>query len=343
MALCLSAPLAQAAAEIDLRASRLAPIPEKFGLAGVFAGTSQGVLIVAGGANFPGQPPWNGGSKVWHDEIYILGRPDGPWRLAGRLPRPLAYGVALSTADGVVCVGGSDFARHFADCFLLSWKKGCAIISPLPPLPTKIANACGAVLGTTVYIAGGTDSPDATKALGNFFALDLSQAKAKWQSLPSWPGPGRMMACAAAHDDAFYLLSGVSLTAGPGGKPQRFYLRDAYRYAPGQGWRRIADLPRAAAAAPSPAPVWGSTIVILGGDDGTKLDFQPAAQHPGFARNAIGYNSTSGRWSILGRVSESRVNLPAVLWQGMIILPSGEVRPGVRSPEVWSFVFPGTP
>ena len=42
--------------------SSLAPLPDEKGVAGAFAGVSggdpqSGVLVVAGGANFPGQPP----------------------------------------------------------------------------------------------------------------------------------------------------------------------------------------------------------------------------------------------------------------------------------------------
>ena len=54
----------------SLRWSTLAPLPDEKGVAGAFAGVSgrdpeSAALIVAGGANFPGQPPWAGGTKAW--------------------------------------------------------------------------------------------------------------------------------------------------------------------------------------------------------------------------------------------------------------------------------------
>ena len=54
----------------SLKWSSLAELPDEKGVAGAFAGVSggdpqSGVLIVAGGANFPGQPPWAGGTKAW--------------------------------------------------------------------------------------------------------------------------------------------------------------------------------------------------------------------------------------------------------------------------------------
>ena len=101
-----------------------------------------------------------------------------------------------------------------------------------------------------------------------------------------------MLAVAGGLEGSFYLFSGVKLSAGDDGKPVREYLRDAYRFTPGEGWKRLADLPRAVAAAPTPAPTVVSRLVILTGDDGLNVDFQPVEKHPGFPRkNALAYDS----------------------------------------------------
>jgi SSS family solute:Na+ symporter len=42
------------------------------GLAGPYAGIDDDVLILAGGANFPEKLPWEGGEKVYYNEIFIL-------------------------------------------------------------------------------------------------------------------------------------------------------------------------------------------------------------------------------------------------------------------------------
>ena len=46
------------------------------GLAGPYTGIDDNVLIVAGGANFPDKLPWEGGAKVFYDEIFILKKND---------------------------------------------------------------------------------------------------------------------------------------------------------------------------------------------------------------------------------------------------------------------------
>src|SRR3954454_22161988 len=90
----------------EIRWSRLPPIPAREGFAYPFAGLSNGALIVAGGANFPDKKPWEGGTKHWHDSVFLLERPDSEWKQIGKLPRPIGYGVSITTADGILCLCG---------------------------------------------------------------------------------------------------------------------------------------------------------------------------------------------------------------------------------------------
>lgn len=315
----------------------LPPLPDKLGFAGPFAGTHNGALLVAGGANFPGRPPWEGGAKVWYDTVFALEKTDGAWKIAGRLPRPLGYGVSLSTRSGVLCIGGSDAKRHYADAFLLRWEKGKIKRSPLPALPKPCANFCGAIFDHIIYVAGGIESPASTNALKTFWSLDISAVQPQWRELEPWPGPARMLAVAAVQGQSFFLVSGVELSGDAQGKPVRRYLRDAYRYQPGRGWKRLADLPRAAVAAPTPAPQLDrSAFLILGGDDGALVNFIPPEQHPGFPKTILAYHADTDTWQPFGEMPIAHVTTTMTPWQGSYIMPSGELRPGVRSPRVWA-------
>jgi N-acetylneuraminic acid mutarotase len=320
--------------------SQLPLLPDKLGMAGSFAGVSGGALVVAGGANFPDKMPWEGGTKVWRDPVFVLDQPNGQWRHAGKLPRPLGYGMSVSHADAVICAGGSDATRHYRETFRLRWENDAIQTEALPLLPRPCANLSGAVVGDTLYVAGGIETPLATNTMSAFWALDLSDAKAQWRELEPWPGPSRMLAIAAAQGGDFFLFGGVGLRGGPDGKPERIWLRDAWRYRTGAGWTRLADLPKPCVAAPSPAPVVKGRVLLLAGDDGSRVSFQPLDKHPGFPKTVLAYDFTRDCWSEAGEVPAPRATLPCVEWRGMFVVPSGEARPGVRSPEVWSMRAP---
>jgi N-acetylneuraminic acid mutarotase len=332
-----ASPAVRAREANELQWAVLPSLPDREGLAAPFAGVSGSALLVAGGANFPEKKPWEGGTKVWHDRVFVLEEIGGAWKVGGNLPRPLGYGVSVSTANGVLCMGGSDADRHYADVFLLQWTNGQLHRREMPQLPKPCANMSGALVGNVVYLAGGIDSPTATNALKAFWSLDLAAKQPRWQTLEPWPGRARMLAVAGAHEDAFYLFSGVDLHAGVDGKPVRTYLRDAYRYMPGQGWRRLSDLPRAAVAAPSPAAVRDGQLLVISGDDGTLVNFEPKSRHPGFPRDVLAYDPRNDKWSNIGTSLLSRATVPVVEWRGFAVIPNGEMRPGVRSPEVWMF------
>lgn len=306
----------------------------------MFAGVSGGALLAAGGANFPDKKPWEGGKKIWYDTVFVLEKPDGQWKVAGKLPRPLGYGVSVTHGGGVVCVGGSDAERHHGECFILEWRNGKLGTKPLPPLPQPVANTSGALLGSTLFVAGGIEKPDSTSALKKFFALDLAVKAPAWRELEPWPGPARMLAVAAAQDGSFFLVSGADLHPGPDGKAARTYLKDGYRYTPGKGWKRIADLPRAAVAAPSPAPTVGTTqFFVVSGDDASQLA-TPPTQHPGFPKSILAYDTRTDRWTKTAPTPAPRVTVPTVPWNGAWLVVSGEQKPGIRSPEVWSLRHP---
>ncbi|HSH93778.1 MAG TPA: hypothetical protein VK968_06505, partial [Roseimicrobium sp.] len=223
---------------VPLQWKRLASLPDKEAFAAMFAGVSNGRLIAAGGANFPDKRPWEGGTKVWYDTVYVMDTPSSEWKTAGKLPDPTAYGVSVTTADGVVCIGGSDSKQHKRDVFLMSIKDRTLDFKPLPPLPKPCANMCGARATDFIYIAGGSETPDATNALHTFWALNLNAIKKGWLKLEPWPGPARILATAGALDGSFYLIGGAGLKPGADGKPVREWYKDVYRYTPGKGWER---------------------------------------------------------------------------------------------------------
>ncbi len=327
--LCLMSLIFTASAA-DLSWSPLPALPDIRGFAGSFAGVVDGTLMVAGGTHFIDKMPWEGGTKLWYDTLFALERPDGTWRVVGKLPQPNGYGVSITTPAGWIILGGGNSTEHFREVF---WVQKA---DKLPPLPQPCAFMCGCESDGVIYIAGGIETPTATSALSSFWSLDLKQADAKWQVLPPCPGKPRILGCMAAVSGVVHLFSGAALHEGKDGKPEREWLNDAWAYEPAAGWKKLPDTPRVAVAAPSPAPVIGSKIYIIGGDDGANVNFEPKEKHPGFPRSILVFDVRTQTWNQAGELPFSLVTTNAVLWNGRIVIPGGEARPGVRSPEVWS-------
>ena len=216
-------------------------------------------------------------------------------------------------------------------------------LAGLPPLPRPCAHGQAALIGNSVYLAGGQSGAELSTALSNFWQLDLSrygEPDLQWKELPPCPGPPRSLNLTVAQHNGFvdciYVLSGRR--EGPGG-PE--FLTDAWEFNPStQTWRQRANLPQCVMA--GTAIGYGqSHVLVLGGDDGklfTQSDELRDA-HPGFPKQAFAYHTITDTWTSAGTIPENHVTTQAVNFNGQIVVPSGEVRPRVRSPKVWSITL----
>lgn len=319
----------------------LPALPQPSG--GQMAGVSNNTLLVIGGSHF-NKPTWEGGAKLWLDTVYALEPGARAWKLAGRLPHPLAYGVGVTTTDGVIVIGGSDGKQHYAEVFKLRYEGGKLKQTALPALPQAVANGGAVLLGKVLYVFGGQSAPSSTEALKSMWALDVSDLDARaprWQSLEPLPGVGRILPVVTAQAGALYVISGAELFAGTDGQAARRYLNDGWKYQPGEagkagkGWTRIADAPRAVVAA-SAIGHGLSRILVFSGDDGANAQRvrELKDNHPGFSRDVLAYDTALNNWTALTQMPVSLVTTTAVQWQNTIVIPGGEDRPAHRSGNV---------
>jgi N-acetylneuraminate epimerase len=80
-------------------------------------------------------------------------------------------------------------------------------------------------------------------------------------------------------------------------------------------------------------------LILIGGDDGSQVNALPN-QHQGFRHDVLAYDPKTDRWEDLGDAPFAHVTTTTVVWKNKIVIPSGEVKPGIRSPEVWSSSAP---
>lgn len=333
----------------QLKWNELPSIPDKEGFAGMFAGVSDGHLICMGGANFPDQMPWEGGQKVWYDNIFVLSKNDSSWKIANKkLPRPLAYGVSVTYRNKIILVGGNNAKGYYSDVYSIEYNKGEIQIETLPALPHPVANMTGALVGSTIFIAGG-DTSFAGTPINAFWALNLLEnpARQRWIILGPWPGPPRIQAVSASLQGNYYMFSGINLVKESTDKHRRVILRDAYKFIPtfsgtaltGGEWFSLSAMPRGVAAGPNPAPTFESNYILFpGGLDSATAAYADPARFPGFVTDLPGYNTVTDSWSYFGKLPEqsARVTLPAAKWNRQWVLPNGEIGPGKRSPKVFT-------
>jgi N-acetylneuraminic acid mutarotase len=321
---------------LQLEASAL-PDVDAIGFAAPFAGESNGALIVAGGTNFPGDPPWKKGTKVWHDDI--LAYDGSAWKKVGTLSPAIAGGASVSTKHGVICIGGGDAKTVVADVFLLKYENGAIVREELSPLP-KPTQACATVqVGDRIYAVGGHNqlAPLVPGPSASVYSIDVNALKSGWREETPIPAEPRWFPVVGTDGKNLFVISGFTGVKDGEGKAQIHCLSDVWRYEPANDrkWTRLADLPRANAASPSPAPYANGKLLLMGGgvEDATlKI---PMQEQKGFPMTITAVDAKTGEAQIIGDVRSSVVVGPVVPWKGGWIVVSGEIRSGVRTPSVW--------
>lgn len=323
----------------------LPDLPNELGVAGPFVGVHQDVLIVAGGANFA-RPVWDS-EKQWHDQVDVLQKTSAgyQWIDGGKLPRPMGYGATVSTPDGVVCMGGNDASATFDKVFALQWdaKTEKMRIIDYPSLPRPCAHGHATLVANVIYLAGGQTGSDIASAMNNFWSLDLSQKGNPdafvWRELSAWSEEPRAFNITAAqhngYEECVYVISGRRT-----GRDGLEFLRDVWQYTPRTDtWQPRQDVPRSVCAGTG-IGFGQSHLFVLGGDDGTLFDKTDELKddHPGFPKEAFAFHTITDTWTSLGSIPANHVTTTAVRWNDRIVIASGEVRPRIRTPAVWSIV-----
>lgn len=334
---------------------RLPDLPDREGFAGAFSGVvsenGEDFLVVAGGANFPDGRPWEDGKKIYYDDIYVLPlKEGGEWeKSAATLPQAVGYGMSASLDDGSCWfMGGKNDSGCLRESYQVKVENGEVIVGRAPSLPVPLAEGLAAVVDGTLIVGAGTNGDETIR---EFYSMN---DESEWETL-GWPegARGRMYAVGGVKGGTFYLFGGRDNADSEEEKEDRIFgldfLKDAWELNVSSGqWKRLADMPEARSAAPSMAvPAGASSFLMLGGVTVPFLAEQVAArpeidgqgmEHPGFPGAILSYNTVTDRWAEAGSLplegTFAPVTTPVVFWNGKVIIPTGEIKPGVRSPQV---------
>lgn len=356
--------------------TKLADLPgvdqrEALGVSAPFAGTHNGSLIVAGGCNFPDKPVAEGGTKRYYDEVFLLGS-EG-WKMIGHLPTPVAYGAAVSTPEGVICIGGNNADRSMKEVIRLAVSTGGDVleIDTLPSLPVTMDNMAAAYADGQLFVAGGNADGAPCRSL---YHLDLTQNALAWEALPDFPGTCRVQPV---------------LVAKGNGETQQLYLAGGFQPIEGNQdallptelltfdtstrmWRTESELPSLEDGGPRTltggnALLWGDhQILYFGGVnyqkfadavnrplrlkaaetaadtatlDSLRAEAAQYLRHPvewyRFNTDGLVYDTETKQWNQLGHHEPfARAGAGAVITDQQVTVICGELKPGIRTPQV---------
>lgn len=336
------------------------------GLAGAFMGVHNEVLLIAGGANFPNGPAWEGGKKVYHSDIYVLEKNGTTYKWldnkAFSLPNKMAYGLTVPTEQGLVCIGGMDGSQTFDKAFILKWDKGlqATLLQDLPAIPVPIANLSGGKIGDYIYAAASTNGNQQKY----FWRLNLKDPQ-RWETLPVWEGTARTHAVGIVQNngenDCFYLIKGRYAKNGI----SELY-NDGFYYNPKTNqWSSLQiekdnEHKNVSLSAGTALPVGANHIFLFGGADGKLLnvlekfaqDIQHESDtialkrlinerdeilknHPGFTKDIYAFHTITQTLTKVGELPNgSQVTTTAVKWDDQYLLPTGEISPCIRTPKI---------
>lgn len=326
------------------------------GLAGAFSGVDGDHMIIAGGANFPEGLPWEGGKKKYHDEVYVFRFYEKKWEPQGvfHLTRPIAYGASVSVKGGVFCMGGENDAGISAACYLVSFDSAKNEVHSIvmDSLPLPLTNPAAAAHNGKIYVAGGAS---VNTVSNRFFVLDITSPVGKWQELTSL-SKGVTNSVLASLDNHIFLIGGrCQKSDGISELYNSVYDYDIQN----NRWAEKKSLPYALSAGTGMA-LNDHEIFVFGGDRGetfhkTELLIQQInnekdsvkrsalvdeknklqKNHPGFCDQILVYDPAKNDWKTSGKIPfATPVTTNAFRYLDEIIIPSGEIKAGVRTPNI---------
>ncbi len=331
------------------------------GIAGPLVGIHNNVLIVGGGANFPDGMPWDGGKKKYYDELFVF-RKNGDSLIAinkkFHLPVALAYVANCSTFQGLICAGGENADGLSNKVWQIQWndKANDLVVNHLPDLPFALANASITSVGNQVYFAGGELS---TGVSNKFLRLDLDKLNEGWKELPSLPkevSHAIMVVLSDGNNNCIYVIGGRKKNENAASDLYQSVFK--YDLLSNQ-WKERKPLPYALSAGTGLA-ISEHSILLFGGDRGATFykteelivainaekneskkeqliqqKKQLQISHPGFSKEVLLYNTLKNKWTGVGCFPYPvPATTTAVLWDGDIIIPSGEIKAGIRTPQI---------
>ena len=322
------------------------------GVSACYCGVINGYLYIAGGCNFPDKPVAEGGKKRFYKAIYAAKlNAEGDrleWKTVGQMPQPAAYGVSVTYENSLILVGGNNETGGLTTAIRLHPTATGMQQEALPSLPHALDNMAGAVVGHILYVVGGNCEGVATQKV---WSLDLKDtAKEGWKEEPSIPGIARVQPIAAALEGGLLGVWG-GFAPKTDSKAAQLAMNGA-SYNAGCGTWTALPVPTDAigeevfTGGSAAITTLQKGVVVVGGVNKdvflaaiNKLPEGYLLHEPEWYRfNSRVLCYRDGTWTqLLQHPSVARAGCALAYWDGWVYVVGGELKPGIRTPEIVRF------
>lgn len=322
-----------------MKVTELKAIPDAAyakGVSAPFCGVVGDALVVAGGANFPDKSLLEGGAKRVYADIWALS--SGEWTHAGVLPDSTAYGATFAVDGALVLAGGNVCGVTTDKVYELTLRDGAAVLRALPPLPEPMEQCGWTRDGDRLYLVGG---------VGTTAVYACAIGEYVWTRLADLPEP-LVQPVAFASGGDLYVWGGFNPeTLGVSDKGLVLSSEASWREAPGipDGGTFVgatgATLPdgRLAVVGGVNRAIFARALHNTPEDRIPYLSKEPAEYQ--FRQAVYAFDPASGAWTLV--VSDPACALAgpgvAVRPAGGLYVAGGELKPGVRSPKIFSLAW----
>ena len=325
-----------------MKVTEMKPIPDAAyakGVSAPFCGVVGDDLVVAGGANFPDKSLLEGGAKRVYADIWAL--KSGDWVHAGVLPDSTAYGATFAVDDALILAGGNVCGVTTDKVYELKLRDGAAVLRTLPPLPVPMEQCGWTQDGDQLYLAGG---------VGTTGVYVCTIGSYEWTKLADLPEP-------LVQPVAF--ASGGSLYVWGGFNPETLEVSDKGLVISSEVekslWREAPSIPDGGTfVGATGATLPDGRLAVVGGvnraifaralhntpeDRIPYLSKEPAEYQ--FRQAVYAFEPASGAWTLLGADPACALAGPGVAVRpaGGLYVAGGELKPGVRSPRIFSLAW----
>jgi N-acetylneuraminate epimerase len=328
---------------------------EHIGVAGPVTGIIGDVLVVAGGANFPNGMPWDGGQKAYSKDVYLFTQDRNNGFTVSNTQSfgdSVAYAANISIENSIYSVGGERNGTATADVFRYFLENDSFQRVQLPSLPKQLTNGGVTRVNDYIYFVGGEN---ADLVSDKVYRLKFEEANSNWEVFAELAKPLTHAVITSDEKENIYIIGGRKRNT----NAKSDMYDEVFELNLSSKKITLLDrLPEALAA--GTGGYYNGNLIVIGGDnahtfhqveeligainlesdDNKKTELivkknNMQCSHPGFSTNVWTYNLADKTWKSSNKLQgESPVTTTVIIKNGNIIIPSGEVRAGVRTNQI---------